>query len=512
MPELHMPWLEVSIAIPLLSAFVVGLSRERESARRLCVLVCGATVLVTVAEWIDFAAMNVFEARDRWDWIGTIVHRNVLVVDELSAPLLSLVALVYFLTVLSTLRTKVGRFSFGWTLVSEAIVLAMFSCRDPWVLIALFAVSILPPWVELRTRRCSTRIFVLHMIMFVGMLVGGQLCVGVGRTEGMVPLIGGALLTGAALLRSGVIPLHGWMTDLFENATFGTALLYVLPMSGAYALMRLVVPLAPSWALQCVAIVSLATAAYAAAMALVQIEPRRFFCYLFLSHSSLVLVGMQLGTPIGVTGALCVWLAVGLSLGGFGLTLRCIEARCGRISLAEHHGLYEHTPTLALLFLVTGLAAIGFPGTVGFVGAELLVEGAVEVYPYVGIAVVLAAALNGIAVLHAYFRIFTGVRHAASVSLRAVRAERVAVVILVVLMLGGGIFPQPGVTSRYKAAMSLIRLREENGGLSGSHTRDQSSERTMAKRIQTLSKNVPFSEAEGPAGPTISNGSTDHGN
>ena len=43
------------------------------------------------------------------------------------------------------------------------------------------------------------------------------------------------------------------------------------------------------------------------------------------------------------------------------------------------HGLYEHTPGLAALFLVTGLASIGFPGTVGFVGAELLVDGIVQV-------------------------------------------------------------------------------------------------------------------------------------
>ena len=66
-------------------------------------------------------------------------------------------------------------------------------------------------------------------------------------------------------------------------------------------------------------------------------------------------------------------------------------------------------PTLASLFLLTGLASIGFPGTTGFIGTELLIEGAVDVYPYVGMAVVAAAALNGIAILQVYFRVFTGV-------------------------------------------------------------------------------------------------------
>ena len=39
---------------------------------------------------------------------------------------------------------------------------------------------------------------------------------------------------------------------------------------------------------------SLVTAVYAAGMAVVQREARRFFAYLFLSHASLVLVGLEL--------------------------------------------------------------------------------------------------------------------------------------------------------------------------------------------------------------------------
>ncbi len=60
-------------------------------------------------------------------------------IDELSAPLLPLAALLYLLTVVSTLRTKVRRFPFTWTLFSEAILLATLSCREPWGVIVLLA-------------------------------------------------------------------------------------------------------------------------------------------------------------------------------------------------------------------------------------------------------------------------------------------------------------------------------------------------------------------------------------
>ena len=117
------------------------------------------------------------------------------------------------------------------------------------------------------------------------------------------------------------------------------------------------------------------TAVYAAGMASCSSRSGASSAYLFLSHVSLVLVGLELHTSVSLTGALCLWFSVTLSLAGFGLTLRALEARFGRLSLEDFHGLYEHSPTLAVCFLVTGLASVGFPGTLGFVSTELLVDG-----------------------------------------------------------------------------------------------------------------------------------------
>lgn len=461
MPELHLPWLEISILLPLIGALIVSVVRDRDRARRRCLVIAGLTFACAVGEWIDFKTLHTFEAHDHWDMIEAVFHKDVFVIDELSAPLLPLAALLYLLTVLATVRTKVDRFMFGWALFSESLLLATLACKDAWFIIGLLILSTLPPLFELISRKQCVRVYVIHMALFAVLLVVGQALHDVSSTGSMVSVAAALLLAVAALLRSGVVPLHCWMTDLFEKATFGTALLYVTPLVGSYAAMRLVLPIAPDWILQTVALISLVTAVYAACMALVQTEARRFFCYLFLSHSSLVLVGLELVTPIGLTGALCVWVSVGMSMAGFGLTLRAIESRTGQLFLSKYNGLYDHTPMLAAFFLLTGLASIGFPGTIGFVGAELVLEGAVEVYPAIGLAVVLAAALNGIAVMHAYFRIFTGPGHFASVSLSARTRERVAVLILTLLILGGGLFPQPGVQSRYHAAIALLEHRDQ---------------------------------------------------
>jgi len=454
-----LPWLEASLLIPLFGAACVARSRSPESSRKWALVICGFTLMCTLGSWREFQNTDTANIVASERLLPQLFGRDIFEIDRLNAPLFPLVALLFFFTTSTTLRTKFQRFSFTWMLLSEALVLATFSCQEPGVVICLLALGTLPPYFELRARERPTRIYVAHMAAFVSLLVFGTTCVSLagGHRIGSAWVV--APFVGAILIRSGIVPFHCWTTDLFEHATFGTALLTVTPIAGAYAAIRLVLPIAPDWVLHGVGLLSLFTAVYAGAMALFQRDARRFFCYLFLSHSALVLVGLEMATPIGLTGALYLWLSVGLALGGFGLTLRALEARYGRLSLQKYHGIYEHTPHLAICFLLTGLASVGFPGTLGFIATELVVDGAVEAYPIVGIAVVAAAALNGIAIVRAYFLLFTGQQHVSSVPLEIRMRERFAVLSLAAFILIGGLMPQPGISSRYLAAEQLLQQR-----------------------------------------------------
>ncbi|MCA9259350.1 MAG: oxidoreductase, partial [Planctomycetales bacterium] len=328
MTELHFPWLEATVAVPLFGAVYLSRLKSSATAYRHSVALTLATLAIATGAWLDFLGLHTFESHDVQSVVQRLFGEEFLVVDELSAPLLPLAALLYAMTIISTMRTKINRFSFAWTLCSEAILLATFSCRQPWALITLLALGAIPPWIEIRSRGYSTRIYSLHAALFVGLLAIGWWLTATfppqSDSTSMGALVGGCMLLLAAALRGGISPLHIWITDLFQKATFGSALLYVTPMTGAYAIMRLVFPISPAWVLQGIAFVSLATAVYTACLALVERDARRFFCYVFLSHSSLVLVGLELVNPIGLTGALCVWLSASLSLGAFGLTLRAI--------------------------------------------------------------------------------------------------------------------------------------------------------------------------------------------
>jgi NADH-quinone oxidoreductase subunit M len=121
-------------------------------------------------------------------------------------------------------------------------------------------------------------------------------------------------------------------------------------------------------------------------------------------------------------------------------------------------------PVLAISFLALGLACTGFPGTLGFIGQELLVDGAVDVFPVMGFAVVIASALTGLAVIRMYFSLFCGRSEMlAHPSLRLGLRTREAwtFVALVIALLGLGLLPRPLVDSRFDASDQILRLRQE---------------------------------------------------
>lgn len=461
MTIMGLPWLELAILTAVIGSLVVGLMRIPRRAAAWGMGFMGGVFVFAFLAWLSFSlggtAAPSLGAVIQERWLGRVVFR----LDELSAPMVPSLALLHFLTGVATARSRMRHFSYSWSLGSEAIRLAMFSCVASWTLVALLVLCTLPPYFELVNRGRPTRVYVLHLTLFNALLIVGWSLVEMrGRDGGnlgweLLPLMM------AILVRCGTVPAHCWVTDWFEHASFGNALLFVAPLVGVYAAARLVLPIAPEWVLRGIGIASLVTAVYAAAMATIQRDTRRLFAFLFLSHASLVLVGLELFTELSLTASLCVWFSVILSLGGFGLTLRALESRCGRLSLAEFHGLYSQAPSLAVCYLLTGLGCVGFPGTLGFISTELLVDSAVEYSPWVGVAVVGAGALNGIAVLRGYFSLFTGVRHAASISLRIVPRERFAVLTLSALILGGGLFPQPGVLTRYRATLALLAERRQ---------------------------------------------------
>jgi NADH-quinone oxidoreductase subunit M len=225
----------------------------------------------------------------------------------------------------------------------------------------------------------------------------------------------------------------------------------------------LIVPRASPDVLRVIAILALGTAVYGAALALVQTSARRACGYLFVSQSALVMAGLDCTSVSALAGGLLLWLSAGTAFAGLARCVLVLEARRGRLDLSTHHGGYERMPVLAISFLSMGLACTGFPGTLGFAGQELLVDGAVDAFPVLGFAVVIATALTGLAVLRMYFALFCGRRDAATdsgIHLGLTRREAWTFAVLVMVLVGLGLAPRPVVDSRFTASEEILRQRQ----------------------------------------------------
>jgi NADH-quinone oxidoreductase subunit M len=272
------------------------------------------------------------------------------------------------------------------------------------------------------------------------------------------------LIVIAALVRKGIVPFHAWVPEVFDHGRLGPAILFNAPQLGAYMTVVLIVPRASPEMLRVIALLALGTAVYGAALALVQHSARRACGYLFMSQSALVMAGLDCTSVTALAGGLLVWLSAGLGFAGLARCVLVLEARRGRLSLTTYHGGYERMPVLAISFLAMGLACTGFPGTLGFIGQELLVDGAVDVFPVMGFAVVIASALTGLAVLRMYFSLFCGrpevlVHPSLRLGLRP--REAWTFVALVFVLIGLGLAPRPLVDSRFDASDEILRLRLE---------------------------------------------------
>ena len=457
-------WLVGLVALPVL---VIGASFLRVDVERLRRLAAASAVAMLLAALIVAVSprLHVLSIRTSavtWAPGGEAVIR----IDTLSAVLLPFAAGLWLLTVAVTPSAALDRGGLRRTALATLITLASFLTESAVVLLVLSVASV---WTFLSAlgdpAHQYQRRIVASYLGFSTLLfgVGVALLIRPGAQNTTIETVGMWLIVIAALVRKGIVPFHAWVPEVFDHGRLGPAILFSAPQVGAYMTVVLIVPRASPDMLRVIAILALGTAVYGAALALVQTSARRACGYLFMSQSALVMAGLDCTSASALAGGLLVWLSAGLAFAGLARCVLVLEARRGRLDLTMYHGGYERMPVLAISFLSMGLACTGFPGTLGFVGQELLVDGAIDAFPVMGFAVVLASALTGLAVLRMYFSLFCGrsdpLVHS-GVRFGLTRREAWTFGTLVLALLGFGIVPRPLVDSRFAASDSILRLRE----------------------------------------------------
>lgn len=171
-----------------------------------------------------------------------------------------------------------------------------------------------------------------------------------------------------------IFPLHGWLPLAHVEAPSPISILLsgILLKMGAYGLIRAVnmLPEAAHILQPLFVFLGLFGMLYGGLLAWRQTDLKAMVAYSSISHMGIVLLGISTLNEIGFTGAVIQMSAHGLIAGALFLMVGLLYDRTHSRNIHDYSSLIQIMPRFALLMTFTLLAAMGLPGSIGFI-AEL---------------------------------------------------------------------------------------------------------------------------------------------
>jgi NADH-quinone oxidoreductase subunit M len=277
-------------------------------------------------------------------------------------------------------------------------------------------------------------------------------------------------------IKLAIWPFHTWLPGAYAEAPTAGSIMLAAVMSkmGAYAMLRLMVPLFPeaaAYSAPAVAVLALVGVLAGAFGALGNAggDLKRMIAYTSINHmgyvglavaaaAALAPAGDLDSKAIAINGATMQMVAHGLSTGALFLLAGALAARTGTDRVTDMGGLRRAMPGLAGAMGVAMFANLGLPGLAGFVGEFLIMRGVWAAFPAVALAATLGMVITALALLRMYDGIFHGplARREGAAPLRA--HELAAALPLLALLLALGVFPAP-ILELSNVAATLMAMR-----------------------------------------------------
>jgi len=217
---------------------------------------------------------------------------------------------------------------------------------------------------------------------------------------GAVVGISAALFIMGFGLKAALIPFHAWLPDAHPSAPAPISAVLsglLIKVSGVYAMTRIflnVFGLTPalSTVLMYLGTVSLVGAAF---LALGQKDVKRMLAYSSISQVGYIVLGIGLGTPLGIAGGLFHLFNHALAKGLLFLTSGSIQQSTGTRNLDEMGGLAKRMPFTAATNLVGALSIAGVPPLNGFWSKLLIIMALIQAgHPVFALVAVLTSVLT----------------------------------------------------------------------------------------------------------------------
>ena len=401
---MNFPILSSLILLPSIGALFILLSKSKDqsnyqSSKYVALFVSFANFFISVYLWYIFDPnITDFQFVENRSWISGFINYKVGI-DGISILFIVLSTLITPLCIVSvnkTINTKLKEFLIA-ILIMESLMIGVFCSLDLVIFYLFFEGGLIPMfliigiWGGARRVYSAFKFFLFTLLGSVLMLIAIISIYWINGTTDIVELYNLGInenyqnLLWLAFFSSFAVktpmwPFHTWLPDAHVEApTAGSVLLaaILLKMAG-YGFIRFSIglfPIASENFVPLIYVLSLVAIVYTSLVALMQEDMKKLIAYSSVAHMGYVTLGIFTITQQGLEGGIVQMISHGLVSAALFLCVGVVYDRMHSRLIKTYGGLASIMPKYAVFFMVFTLAAVGLPGTSGFVGEFLILMG-----------------------------------------------------------------------------------------------------------------------------------------
>jgi len=471
---MNFPILSAIIFIPLIGAlFILVIIGEQKivekNSKYVAIFSSLVNFFLSIFLWYSFdTSTSDFQFVEKKNWMEGFINFQ-LGIDGISILFILLTTFIAPICIFSgihSIKFKIKEFLIA-ILVMETLMLGVFCSLDLVIFYLFFEGGLIPMfliigiWGGPKRVYSAFKFFLFTLLGSVLMLIAIISIYWITGTTDVIQLLDMRIpqeyqyLLWLAFFSSFAVklpmwPFHTWLPDAHVEApTAGSVILaaILLKMAG-YGFIRFslgLFPVASDYFTPLIFTLSIIAIIYTSLVALMQDDMKKLIAYSSVAHMGFVTIGIFSLTKQGLDGSIIQMMSHGLISAALFLCVGVVYDRYHSRMISSYGGLVNIMPKYALVFMIFVLAALGLPGTSGFVGEFLVLVGTFQVNIFVAVLASLGVVLAAAYMLWLYKRVIFGKMASSEIKEMADlnKTEIYVFASLVFLTLFFGIYPEP---------------------------------------------------------------------